>query len=359
MPTSTPIPSNLDQLNFDQLAQLINERDPELYHQRADEFDRATAGLQQLIDGLRATMRRLEVGLSGLSMDQAAQAAEHLAAKNEAVLHAMQQPGYAAMLRRAAESLASAQQRLRDLQQQRAEQSDAPPEEAGKPTRTAPSRPARSCATWRPPTATRRAGSPRCPAPARAAPRWTRSPRTAAPRAASPVAAGVSPAAVYYGPDGTPQVSDAGYAPGAGGGAVGTMARTFGSPAGIGGNGSGDGSAYGGGTGGVGGGGAGERSGGNAAPWLAASATGSPAVLGQSPGASAAVVVPRPPAAGGGRLRPPAPAACRRARRRSSASGWSRVRPPAGPTRPPGRRRSGRRPPARRTSPRGRRRSAR
>ncbi|GAA3366775.1 hypothetical protein [Saccharopolyspora gregorii] len=36
------------------------------------------------------------------------------------------------MLRRAAESLASAQQRLRDLQQQRAEQSDAPPEEAGK-----------------------------------------------------------------------------------------------------------------------------------------------------------------------------------------------------------------------------------
>ena len=85
MPTSTPIPSNLDQLNFDQLAQMINERDPELYYQRADEFDRATAGLRQLIDGLRGTMRRLEVGLSGLSMDQAAQAAEHLAAKNEAV----------------------------------------------------------------------------------------------------------------------------------------------------------------------------------------------------------------------------------------------------------------------------------
>ncbi|MFR9731793.1 hypothetical protein ACL03H_21395 [Saccharopolyspora sp. MS10] len=282
MATTPPLPDDLDQLNFDQLAQLINERQPELYYQRADEFDRAAAQLQLLIDGLRATMRKLEAGMAGLSMDKAAQAAEHLAAKNEQVLQAMQQPGYAAMLRRAGDSLTAAQQRLRDLQQQRAEQSDIPVEEVGAADQDRTEQARQIIRDLG--TAYGDVAGGLTPLPG------TGPGSTPVDQISDEGASGEGGGAngengfsnaLYYGPDGTPQVMDANGqlvpAEGTGAGPVGVMYRSS-VPGGT----YADSTSGGGSSQGYGGGdGAGERAG-NAAPWLAASARGAPSVLGQS-----------------------------------------------------------------------------
>jgi uncharacterized protein YukE len=121
----------LEQLNFDQIAALVEELSPELFYQQAQLFDAAAARLQQVLDDFRRVSRETGEywgGEVGAAYDQVA---DELARVITTTLQPMQSPGYGQALRQAGDALALAQQRLRDLRTQQTQQTTAPPPAPG------------------------------------------------------------------------------------------------------------------------------------------------------------------------------------------------------------------------------------
>ena len=123
----------LEQLNFEQLAQLVHGSSPEVFYRQAGAFDRAADRLREVTDRFRAQWRDIGTHSSGQAIDRAVAAGDRLAADNEKVLEATLAPGYARMLRRAGDALAEGQRRMRDLEQQRSAQAAAQPGVPGQP----------------------------------------------------------------------------------------------------------------------------------------------------------------------------------------------------------------------------------
>ncbi|MER5393456.1 hypothetical protein [Saccharopolyspora sp. NPDC002686] len=118
-----PADPAIDQLNFDQLAQLVNATSPDDFYRKADQFDEASNGLSDAGDRFRSQWRNLQDNNSGAAIDSGVESSERTLRHNERVLQAT--PGYGTLLRRAGDALANAQLRMRDLQQQRSEQAAA------------------------------------------------------------------------------------------------------------------------------------------------------------------------------------------------------------------------------------------
>ncbi|MBQ6643189.1 MAG: hypothetical protein IJH84_19440, partial [Saccharopolyspora sp.] len=123
----------LEQLDFEQLAQLVHGTSPDLFYRQAGAFDRAADRLREVTDRFRAQWRDLGTHSSGATIDRAVEAGDRLAAENEKVLEATSAPGYARMLRRAGDAVAEGQRRMRDLEQQRSAQAAAQPGMPGQP----------------------------------------------------------------------------------------------------------------------------------------------------------------------------------------------------------------------------------
>ncbi|MFE3785972.1 WXG100 family type VII secretion target [Amycolatopsis sp. NPDC059090] len=124
-----PVADNpsLDALTFDQLAQLIIEVSPDAFYQRAGAFDRAAARLHDVLDQARRQLRQVQEAWTSKGSDDFDSIAQEVLARAQTVLTALENPGYGTVLRHAGDVLAAHQQRLRDLQGQKAQQESAPP----------------------------------------------------------------------------------------------------------------------------------------------------------------------------------------------------------------------------------------
>ncbi|UMP06958.1 WXG100 family type VII secretion target [Amycolatopsis sp. EV170708-02-1] len=126
-PAPPPLPDPaLEQLNLDQLAQLVNEVNPDVFYQRAQVFDAAAARLQEVRDAFRREARQLQEAWTGKIEESFENVAQETSGAITNVLHSMQDPGYGTRLRQVGDALAMGQQRLKDLQAQKAQQAAAP-----------------------------------------------------------------------------------------------------------------------------------------------------------------------------------------------------------------------------------------
>ncbi|GLY46818.1 WXG100 family type VII secretion target [Lentzea sp. NBRC 102530] len=105
-------------LNFDQLAQLINEVSPDVFYTRATAFDSAVARLEAVRDGIRREARAISDAWQGRVANSFDDAAREVDGTVDRVLQSMTEPGYGTVLRHAGDALAEAQRRIRDLRAQ-------------------------------------------------------------------------------------------------------------------------------------------------------------------------------------------------------------------------------------------------
>lgn len=130
--------AELANLTYEQLAQLINEGNPNDFYVEASAFDEASGRLWQLRDDFVRESRLLQSYVSGEILVAVEEVTQRHVGRIDAVLEPMLHPGYAQGLRHAGDALATGQQRLRDLQSQNAQQDPAappPPPEAGEQKR--------------------------------------------------------------------------------------------------------------------------------------------------------------------------------------------------------------------------------
>lgn len=121
---AAPPPPLPDLPNLDQVAQMVNADSPEVFYQQATWFDQVKQTLADVNDGFRREAKGLDelwhgdsAGAYGGEVGRVAGMIDQLRAG----------PDYAGLLRRAGDALASAQQRVRDLQAQKAAQPDVDP----------------------------------------------------------------------------------------------------------------------------------------------------------------------------------------------------------------------------------------
>ncbi|UOZ06914.1 WXG100 family type VII secretion target [Amycolatopsis sp. WQ 127309] len=105
-------------LTFDQLAQLVEEVSPDVFHDRAPAFDTALSRMLDVQAGLQRESRRLGELWEGEIADAFDEVSGKLNGSIEQTLQSMESPGYGALLHRAGDALAAAQQRFRDLRAQ-------------------------------------------------------------------------------------------------------------------------------------------------------------------------------------------------------------------------------------------------
>jgi uncharacterized protein YukE len=122
-PIVDPVLANL---TFDQLAQLVNEISPDVFYQEAVAFDNAAARLQEVLDAFRHETRTMQDAWSGEIAETFDGMAEVFSGYINGMLQSMQDPGYGTRMRQAGDALAAAQQRLKDLQAQKAQQAASP-----------------------------------------------------------------------------------------------------------------------------------------------------------------------------------------------------------------------------------------
>ncbi|WP_410586371.1 WXG100 family type VII secretion target [Amycolatopsis sp. lyj-23] len=125
-PESLPpvLDPELQALTFDQLAQLVDEVNPEVFYERARAFEAAVVRFEQVRSDLDRQTRHLWEAWSGQGAESFEVFARQLSSRVDAVVQAMADPGHGAVLRRVGDALAQAQQRMHDLRAQN-RQSDA------------------------------------------------------------------------------------------------------------------------------------------------------------------------------------------------------------------------------------------
>lgn len=129
---TTPYP---DELDFDQLAHLIDSIDPEGFYATAAAFDLVRDGLAHVLDRFRSVSQLVEESLTGESAEGFAGAARAIRADIAEHLYLMQEPGYSVLLRKAGDVVTQSQQRMRALQQSRTEHPDISAETGGEDER--------------------------------------------------------------------------------------------------------------------------------------------------------------------------------------------------------------------------------
>ncbi|MFD2420681.1 hypothetical protein [Amycolatopsis pigmentata] len=120
-PAPPPPPPPPDQPNMDQVVQMVNAENPEVWYQQAAWFDKVKQTLSDLNDGFRREAKGLEELWHG---DSAGAYGGQVGRVASLIDQIRQGPDYAAALRRAGDALASAQQRVRDLQAQKGQNPD-------------------------------------------------------------------------------------------------------------------------------------------------------------------------------------------------------------------------------------------
>ncbi|MDT8912075.1 WXG100 family type VII secretion target [Amycolatopsis sp. PS_44_ISF1] len=113
-------------LNFDQLAQLVNEVSPDVFHQRADAFERAAARLRDAVGQLRRQLNIVRDAWTGDGADDFDALAREVTGRVTGTVQTMSIPGYGAVLRAAGDALAAHQRRMRDLQGRKTEDEGKP-----------------------------------------------------------------------------------------------------------------------------------------------------------------------------------------------------------------------------------------
>jgi uncharacterized protein YukE len=108
----------LQNLTFDQLAQLVEEVSPDALYESAAAFDAATARFEQVQDDLDGQSRHLWEAWSGRIAESFDDVVRRVSGRTGAVVQAMADPGYGAVLRRAGDALTQARQRVQDLRAQ-------------------------------------------------------------------------------------------------------------------------------------------------------------------------------------------------------------------------------------------------
>jgi uncharacterized protein YukE len=128
-PNPQPNPSDpwLEGLTFEQISQLVNEINPDVFYQRASAFDQSGARFQDVLDLVRHEMNFVREAWTGKASEDFDAVVRELTGKIGNVLQFLQSPGYGAILRDAGDRLADHQQRFRDLQGQKAAQEATPP----------------------------------------------------------------------------------------------------------------------------------------------------------------------------------------------------------------------------------------
>ncbi|MFD9888103.1 hypothetical protein ACFWY9_02085 [Amycolatopsis sp. NPDC059027] len=126
-PPPNPDDPVLKQLNFDQIAQLVNEVSPDVFYQRAEAFDRAAARLQDAVEQIRRQLNIVREAWTGGGADDFDALAKEVTGRVSGVVQVMRSPGYGVVLRAAGDTLAAHQRRMRDLQGQKTEQESKPP----------------------------------------------------------------------------------------------------------------------------------------------------------------------------------------------------------------------------------------
>ncbi|GAA4531758.1 WXG100 family type VII secretion target [Amycolatopsis samaneae] len=124
-----PVPDDpvLKQLTFEQLAQLVNEVSPEVFYQRAEAFERASARLQDAVEQVRRQLNIVRGAWTGGGADDFDALAKEVTGKVTGALQTMNTPGYGSVLRAAGDTLAAHQRRMRDLQGRKTEDDSKPP----------------------------------------------------------------------------------------------------------------------------------------------------------------------------------------------------------------------------------------
>ena len=132
-PNPPPNPTDpwLESLTFEQIAQLVNEVNPEVFYQRASAFDQGAGGLQHVLDRVRHELNALRESWNGKGSDDFDALAREVTGKANTMLQFLQSPGYGAILRNAGDQLAAHQRRLQDLQGQKTQQETTPPAPGG------------------------------------------------------------------------------------------------------------------------------------------------------------------------------------------------------------------------------------
>ncbi|MFE0022040.1 hypothetical protein [Amycolatopsis sp. NPDC059021] len=126
-PPPNPDDPVLKQLNFDQIAQLVNEVSPDVFYQRAEAFDRAAARLQDAVEQIRRQLNIVREAWTGGGAEDFDALAKEVTGRVSGVVQVMRSPGYGVVLRAAGDTLAAHQRRMRDLQGQKTEQESKPP----------------------------------------------------------------------------------------------------------------------------------------------------------------------------------------------------------------------------------------
>ncbi|GAA1981830.1 WXG100 family type VII secretion target [Amycolatopsis minnesotensis] len=124
-----PVPDDpvLKGLNFDQLAQLVNEVSPEVFYQRAEAFDRAAARLREAVEQVRRELNVVRDAWTGGGADEFDALAKEVTGRVTGAVQTMGSPGYGTVLRAAGDVLAAHQRRMRDLQGRKTEDDSKPP----------------------------------------------------------------------------------------------------------------------------------------------------------------------------------------------------------------------------------------
>lgn len=132
-PNPPPNPTDpwLEGLTFEQIAQLVNEVNPDVFYQRASAFDQGAGGLQHVLDRVRHELNVLRESWNGKGSDDFDALAREVTGKADSLLQFLQNPGYGTVLRNAGDQLAAHQRRFQDLQGQKSAQEAAPPATGG------------------------------------------------------------------------------------------------------------------------------------------------------------------------------------------------------------------------------------
>ncbi|QKV73994.1 WXG100 family type VII secretion target [Amycolatopsis sp. Hca4] len=117
-PPPPVVDPDLQALTFDQLAQLVEEVSPDALYERAAAFDTAMARFEHLRDDLGTQTRHLWEAWSGRIAEAFDDVVRQVSGRTGAVVQAMAEPGYGAVLRRAGDALAQARRRMQDLRAQ-------------------------------------------------------------------------------------------------------------------------------------------------------------------------------------------------------------------------------------------------
>ncbi|MEV7044730.1 hypothetical protein AB0N03_41650, partial [Amycolatopsis sp. NPDC051061] len=117
-PPPPVVDPDLQNLTFDQLAQLVDEVRPDVFYEHGHAFDLAVARYEQIQDDLDRETRNMWEAWSGRIAESFDDLVRQVDALTAEVVQAMVSPGYGTAMRQAGDALARAQQRMQDLRAQ-------------------------------------------------------------------------------------------------------------------------------------------------------------------------------------------------------------------------------------------------